>query len=113
MAELFQASLLDQNGNVGIVRNGDNIIIKDYSNYLTNEDYDAYFEYFTVFKKIRITSFTGKEYLFSSLGDGDALISVPTDEFPNFPSLENKSKLFFNFLDSFINLFKLTSDNLG
>jgi len=73
---LFQASILDINGVPAITSNGSVMTIMDYSNYAVSIQQGAIQANFIDFRKIKFINPDGTSYLFSSLGDGDALTIV-------------------------------------
>lgn len=74
----FLASLRDSLGNLGIAIQSGTLSITDYSNYDTSTEAGHEQADFTLFRKISVTNPAGTEYLFSTLGDGDQLIDVPS-----------------------------------
>lgn len=74
----FGLSFIDPlTGQPDITANGSTITIIDHSNYDTNTEDGHAVDQFVDFYKINITNPDGSTYLFSSLGDGDASLTVP------------------------------------
>lgn len=74
----FSVSLKDSLNRVGISANTSTISVIDYSNYSTNTESGHAQASFSVYRKLKITLPDGTNYLFSSVGDGDAITVVPS-----------------------------------
>jgi hypothetical protein len=72
----FAVSILDGTTYDVTIQNGV-VTITDHSNYDDNTESGHYQVNFEDYKKIYVTDPNGNEYVFSSLGDGDALINAP------------------------------------
>lgn len=74
----FQVSLLDTNNSVALSADSGTLTIGDYSNYFTSTESGHTDAEFSDYKKITVTDPDEVDYVFSTLGDGDELISPPS-----------------------------------
>lgn len=74
----FAASLTDGSGNVALSADGTNITIGDYSNYIASTQAGHAQARFNTFKRVIVENPDASTYQYSTLGDGDETIAVPS-----------------------------------
>jgi len=76
----FGVSILDSSLEIDITVTTGTVAVIDHSNYDDDTEAGHYQANFSNYKKLLFTDANGTTYLYSTLGDGDALITVPSLE---------------------------------